>query len=332
MLISSRQHKLSAIVMLLALSCGAAYARGGIVYGARYYLPPGSPGTSHSHIYRIDIDGRHRIQLTYGNSDDSAPTWANGGRSIEFTRLVDPSGDRIEMIVRADGLDLHRIRTADTDEESSDPDDEDFPSPDKRHTCVLDDSTLNGATQIIDTKSGKVVGVAAQYGAVMWLNNEEFAEVDWLSESGYPLTVYNLHGKQLHSILLTVLKQYDGWQVIRNGDERVWRDPTIPGTFFNSRHAQMTDVLFWIDPHRKLVRYVTASDTESTSPNQKYFCTCSFNGTINYQHRSDGTRRVVWTSSLVIVNTMTLKVKVLQGGLVDCTGSDWRGGKRYGYD
>ena len=63
------------VVLSLGMSGPAAFAHGEIVYGARYYLRPGSRGLSHYHVYRIDPDGRNRVQLTFGNADDVLPAW-----------------------------------------------------------------------------------------------------------------------------------------------------------------------------------------------------------------------------------------------------------------
>ena len=77
------------ILLLLCLS-SVTYADGDIVYSARYYYPPGSKGTSHFQIYRINPNGTGRRQITYGNSEEYDPHWSPDGKHILFVREFFP--------------------------------------------------------------------------------------------------------------------------------------------------------------------------------------------------------------------------------------------------
>jgi hypothetical protein len=70
-----------------------------IVYSARYYLAPGSRGTSHFHLYRINPDGTGREQITFGNQDDINPVWSPDGRRIAFERADEFDSDNHELSI-----------------------------------------------------------------------------------------------------------------------------------------------------------------------------------------------------------------------------------------
>ena len=74
------------VLLLLIWGTRFAYADGDIVYAARYYLPPGSKGTSHFHLYRINPDGTGKRQITFGKYDDDNPVWSPNGQEILFIR------------------------------------------------------------------------------------------------------------------------------------------------------------------------------------------------------------------------------------------------------
>jgi hypothetical protein len=84
-------HKPTILVLLLVVACllaglHPALADRDIVYSARYYLPPGSKGTSYFHLYRINPDGTRRTQITFGKHNDQNPTWSPNCRLIVFQR------------------------------------------------------------------------------------------------------------------------------------------------------------------------------------------------------------------------------------------------------
>ncbi len=80
---------LSALLLAVISGAECACADGDIVYAARYYLSPGSHGTSHFHLYRINPDGTGRTQITFGGADDGSPRWSPDGREVLFSRADD---------------------------------------------------------------------------------------------------------------------------------------------------------------------------------------------------------------------------------------------------
>ncbi len=79
--------------LLLLLLGTVSFADGDLVYSARYYLPPGSKGTSHFHLYRINPDGTGKRQITFGKYNDDNPQWSPDGKQVLFTRAT-PGADR----------------------------------------------------------------------------------------------------------------------------------------------------------------------------------------------------------------------------------------------
>lgn len=94
---------LAVLMALLGLCATSAWAERDIVYSARYYT-----GTSADrfHLYRIDPDGRHRTQITFGAHNDTDPTWSPDGKSILFTRdgdivcVVGEGGGHVRNVVK----------------------------------------------------------------------------------------------------------------------------------------------------------------------------------------------------------------------------------------
>ena len=211
--------------ILLSITIGLAlaqpvYAHGEIVYGARYYLPPGSQGTSHSHIYRIDPSGRNRRQLTFGNSDDELPMWKTGGRVIEFYRTVNPLGDEYLMAMRSDGSSLRKIKEVNhtdpyVDYQSVQGGDsyDIYPAPDGKHGCKPRDD-MDG-DDIADMSTHKPIAKCDCYGAVIWLSNTEFAAIDITDHlSGkYIFDVFDVYGKKLETIHLKDISQINSFYI-----------------------------------------------------------------------------------------------------------------------
>jgi hypothetical protein len=98
---------------LLVAGSLPAWSAQDIVYSARYYFPPGSTGTSHFHIYRIDPDGSHKIQLTSGSSDDAMAKWSPNGKLIAFVRDSDSTTNFTQtiMVMTSTGSNEHAVAT-----------------------------------------------------------------------------------------------------------------------------------------------------------------------------------------------------------------------------
>jgi hypothetical protein len=322
-------------LLVLAIACGCphrAYAHGEIVYSARYYLPPGSSGHSHYHIYRVDPDGTHRLQLSFGNSDDYCPVWTGGDDRISFYREVKPSSDCYSMEMKQDGSHLHRIRQVnefdifDHHSQSMMRWDNEW-SPNRRYDCATTD--MGNDINIIDSESTKSIGKVPYSGGIVWLSNSEFATLNIINSGKFEITTYNTFGRQLSCILLNDTSSRDNLEET----EEYWAadfwsftfhpNTARPGSYFVEMWAKRTSVLYALDPARKTIKFLTNADCESWSPDNSTFCTCVFKGTSPYD-----SERVVWTSLLATVDPQTLKVRIIQGGLIDCSGADWKDGRR----
>ncbi len=84
---------------LCVVAASAAFGDRDIVYSARYYYPPGYKRTSHFHLYRINPNGRGRIQITSGKYDDVHPIWPPNGRKIAFIRELPIRGSEYSLNV-----------------------------------------------------------------------------------------------------------------------------------------------------------------------------------------------------------------------------------------
>lgn len=63
------------------------------------------------HIYRIDADGTHQVQLTFGERGESSPRWSPDGRRIAFlARRGDDAVTQIYLL-EADGGEARRLTT-----------------------------------------------------------------------------------------------------------------------------------------------------------------------------------------------------------------------------
>ncbi len=90
----------------LSIACVACADRD-IVYSARYYYPSSDGRKSHFHLYRVNLDGTHRTQITDGRFGDIDPLWSPDGYFIAFQRTKDGSegaqGPGRICLVKADG-------------------------------------------------------------------------------------------------------------------------------------------------------------------------------------------------------------------------------------
>lgn len=205
------------LAILFHLS-GPACAGQDIVYSARYYCPPSVQKTSHTHLYRIDSSGQHRMQLTFGRDDDYDVHWSPNGRLIAFMRynwdlqkgdlmVVDPNGRRLRRIVGASDDDSftwsadseHLCLQNDTDPTSIinsvydltgrienrnqwTPGEEGV-SPDGRHRFLS--TGYDDLGEIIDTTNGKTVArTSISLPVSLWISNSEIVGVHTVDENG----------------------------------------------------------------------------------------------------------------------------------------------------
>jgi hypothetical protein len=186
---------LFALLLLFALPC-RSFAHGEIVYSARYYQPPGASGHSDYHIYRIDPDGRHRVQLTFGNSDDESPQWVGDNDHIRFYRMVHPSGDSYSMEMLADGSHLRRIKLINmyTDYKGPSPFSVRYDnnwSPNHRYKCVPAD--VGSSINIVDSDTEKTIGKIPSRSGALWLSNSSLAVLDTVGGAKFRYTTYNIN-------------------------------------------------------------------------------------------------------------------------------------------
>jgi hypothetical protein len=134
-----------------------------IVYGARYYSPPGSRITTHYHIYRIRPDGTGKMQVTFGPNDDTGPIWSADGRQIIFTRShqyvceIPSGGGDVRYLARYSNQPGSLLDTAD------------MAAIPHRHCIFIPSGDENGGESpslMVDTRSGKRTPVWRSAGAV----------------------------------------------------------------------------------------------------------------------------------------------------------------------
>jgi 3-hydroxymyristoyl/3-hydroxydecanoyl-(acyl carrier protein) dehydratase len=272
-----------ALLLLVAVPC-RSFAHGDIVYSARYYLPPGSNGHSHYHIYRIDPNGSHRVQPTFGNSEDEYPQWGGRNDHIQFYRTVHPSGDCYSMEMQADGSHLSRIKAVNRDaqfggESPASVRYENNGSPNRRYYC--DPSEVGNSLNIVDSTTEKTISKLPSGGGALWLSNSKLVALDIVDGVKFTYTTYNINGRQLSSIALKNISSNDELEET----EEDWAtpfwcftfrpNPVRPGTYFVESEARRATELYCLDPERKTIQFLTNADTESWSPDYKSFCTCA---------------------------------------------------------
>ena len=325
------------IILTVCIFESRSDAHGEIVFSARNYLPPGSKGESHYHIYRIDPDGSRRIQLTFGGSDDYSPVWIESGYAIRFSRYTHSSMTSFSMEMSPDGSGIHRVS-----DKPKAPAPWAYPplrSPDGKYECRPDQDQSHD--DIVDLSDQTVVGKVDWYPVVIWTSDDKFSEVlyneSFDSKTGnlgtkYEYVVYDVHGKQKSDIALrdTTVKDkiYSAqlqWCVNFGWVSKITPDQWVPGSYFVTMMGHQ-ESLYWFCPSRKEIRFISSAMSQSWSPDRTQLCASVFLGPMPYEHRKDGTIRTVDTSFLAIINPRTLRVKYIQSGHVCCMGGDWRGG------
>jgi|GEM_PF-2926153 hypothetical protein len=334
-------HKLPTVLLiglLLLTAAGAAYAHGEIVYSARYYLTPGSKGHSYYHIYRIDPDGKNRVQLTFDKIDDYDPQWRSNGTQIAFTREPDGSLGPTDFLMNADGTGIHKIKNG------LDPCSRGSSiissSPNGRYKCIA--TSDQNYYQIIDSVTNQTMGrFSDQAGDVLWLSNQKLAvlsgEIQYKEHPDeyyvtYEFTTYDIHGKQLASIILTDLTPHNAlynaqtqWSVNFGFVDYFHADPLRRGCYYFTMMGHK-ETLGWMNSAKKTVRIASTAMSVSGSPDRSKVCVSVFFGPMPYQRRSNGEWRTVWTSYLAIIDHISLKVHYIQSGRISCEGADWRHG------
>ena len=66
------------------------------------------------HIWRIDVDGTRRIQLTYGKQDDQSPKWSPDGQFIAFLSKRGENKEDQIYLMNNDGGEAYQLTNHET--------------------------------------------------------------------------------------------------------------------------------------------------------------------------------------------------------------------------
>jgi hypothetical protein len=142
------------------------------------------------------------------------------------------------------------------------------------------------------------------------------------------MTTYNVNGKVTASYNLadatphTNMLETEEQAAIAFWWHTFRADPFHHGRYLGIITGKYAAQIYSIDPTKRQIRFITNSDIEAWSPDGQSFITCAY---LNLAPYGDG--KQLYKSVLVKVNPKTFETKVLQGGLVVCSGVDWLHGK-----
>lgn len=356
--------------LLAGLVCaGSARADRDIVYSARYYLPPGSSGTSHFHLYRINPDGSGKTQITFGNSDDTDPRWSPNGSKVMFIR-IDQSAASAACIVDANGGGLTKLPGSGEDGRLADcrwsPNGRSalltwdnsatvvnlasrqehrlpnttaaYWSPDSK-MCYI--AATQGPDRLYNLATGKSTDIAVQTFAlpidghkVVWLDNQTIVGIGSKLESGNVfLTTFDITGK-------VIKKTPCDWPHSHT-------DPYLGSVDSGSRSLEPLPF------KSQSIMYVQDLGISSNRPNTAFWLADTATGKMTdvvagqfiawspdgkqfctapaRQLAPYGKSKRLYVSSLQVgASTGQKKLRTISGGLVWVTGADWRRAKRNG--
>ena len=334
---------------------------GDIVYGARYYLKPGTrEGQSHYHLYRINPDGSGKRQITFGAHDDDLPLWSPNGKTIAFlrddkalllanadgtniTKLLDlgstntywdglkwsPDGKNIGFIHHAkvgklerDVLHVVNVRTLKT--EQIEGVSKYAWSPDSRKLML--DRDVAGI-RVLDWPSQTVQKMTLNPSMFAWLSNDKWVgtiETDSNDPGGIKqLTIYNLKGETVANF--PIPKNQDG----DYADWRSYVEP-IPNTsqafLFASDESTSSgheDVYYRASAVDGHMARLAEGQAFAFAPDGKRFLNVSYRDTPSYDTLPNGHKRLVYTTKLQI-GTSEKDLRDIVSGFVYVDNADWR--------
>jgi len=325
------------VVLILLIVPVQAYATSEILYSARYYLPPGSKGTSHFHIYRIDAHGRHRRQLTFGQFDEGYPSWSEDGKRVEFIRQY-PDGKLQSFYVPTAGGAVHQNSLqsgGDNGKQCV------TKSPDGKHFLVetqsgeaIDDQS--GNRTIIDSPIG--VDLDNQ-GQSIWLNKSHLLRLQPQETSGpdedFELTndsydIIGLDGKVKKHVKFTLTvpghgRYFPGY--CRFDHVEAYPPDNHYFLAVENWHNSTVGVDFGyykVEASTGKTAFMTEGQFLQWSPDGRSYCIAPGMDVTPYAKWPSGNTRVVWSAPLSIVDTRTGQSRRVTPRLSHVIHADWR--------
>ena len=331
-----------------------------IVYAARYYNAPGSRGTSHVHLYRINPDGTGRTRLTSGSGDDSQPQWSPDGNYLAFVRITDSPtlsnsvfcalcmiparGGKIRVLHRYDhrvdyrwthngkalfdGQHVIPLSGSRRDPRIANQANDGVPSPNGRYIYSNGDGTDDPGT-LIDRPRGRKIPTQIHLDSPLWLDDHQLVGAVDTHGDTPGICVIGSDGKILHRSRLHLVPPTSKPEDTPGGGHFVLQ--AIPG---DTNH-----VGWWGDISNSTIRpdwvfYQADAQTGGVSrmgegqflawsPDGSRYCTAN-RSLIPFSKRKDGTTRVVWGASLMMVNPRNGTAKNITPGKVLVEEAAWR--------
>lgn len=212
-----------------------------------------------------------------------------------------------------------------------------LPSPDGRYLYLSSGPFSSEPDTIMEVRSGASVRTQVPLQGAIWWDSKTILGVIY-GQTGPPhLCAMGVDGKVIFNRLV--------YQKVALGEEgmapnREDLESTGPCTSLQKRPHDQEHVVIWIDKSNSTVRplysfyLVTISTGQAMrirfsgqfltwSPNGRYFCTAD-RQLQPYGTHSDGTKRVVWGTPLMLGDMQTHQDMSLTKGLVWVEGADWR--------
>lgn len=344
-----------------SLTAAPAHAERDIAYSARYYLKPGSRGTSRSYIYTINPDGSGRKQLTSGPNNDQYPQWSPNGKQILFIRNPDTTTPQL-CIVGANGGPVRKVMTLDDGWEwlrwtpngkSLSGVHSDWKAPQGASAfrvfdfagktlyrrmsvqsydwspggayLALHSADIDGVTKIVDWKTSREVTVQGPAYGIAWLNASILMGLEYNRDKETAFVrEYDTAGKLRRRSSITV----GGKGIDGTPDERS-RLKAIPGSkdnaLFVCNESTSSGQQFAYCPFtlgRPSATPLVEGTSLSFSPDAARYAVIQYHDLTPYDKKNGG--RQVYTAPLQIGATSGGAPKNIVSGLVYVTGCDWR--------